>query len=416
MSKDKNMIKRTLTEKIIQTLKTRPVTLITGARQVGKTTICKTIMEKCHFSYVTLDDYNERNLAMTDPELFLKIHKAPLIIDEVQYAPRLFEEIEKIVNEAKFKTGNNYGMFVLTGSQAYHLMEGVSQSMAGRVSILKMSPLSSSEIFSQKELPFTPDPLNAAARTFSYKIEVEKLYKMIVKGFYPELYDNPKIDVNSFYSDYIQTYLERDVSSLINIGNRIKFQNFIEILASLTGEEFVVNTISNSIGVDAKTIQSWTSILEAGNIIKLIKPYNEISAIKRVVKRPKIYFNDTGLACYLARLNDPETLMVSAFSGRFVETYIVNEIMKSYCNNGIDANFFYYRDSDQNEIDLIIQEKGTLNLIECKSGINYNSSAVKAFEKLNKSKYAIGPSCIICNTDKIYKLKDNVYALPITSI
>lgn len=410
------MIKRTLTEKILKAIKTRPVVLITGARQVGKTTICKYIMEKCGFQYVSLDDYKERNLAISDPELFLKMHKSPLIIDEVQHAPKLFDEIEKIVNETKFNTGKNYGMFVLTGSQAYHLIEGVSQSMAGRVSVLKMSPLSSSEIFSEIEQPFDADPLKAAERTSTYKIDVMQLYQMIVKGFYPELYDNPDIDINSFYSSYVQTYLERDVSQLINIGNKLKFQSFMEILASLTGEEYVANTISNAIGVDTKTIQSWTSILEAGNIIKLIKPYNEISVVKRAIKRPKIYFTDTGLACYLARLNDPKTLMVSAFNGRFIETYIVNEIIKSYYNNGIDANFFFYRDADQNEIDLIVQEKGILTLVECKSGVIYDSSSIKSFGKLANSKYQIGPSCVICNTDKIYKIKDNVYALPITSI
>lgn len=410
------MIKRTITNKILETIKTRPVTLITGARQVGKTTLCKYLVKEYGFKYVSLDDYNECNIAITDPQMFLKIHTPPLIIDEVQNAPRLFDEIEKIVNETKFKADNNYGMFVLTGSKAYNLIEGVSQSMAGRVSILEMNPLSSSEIFCQEEFPFVGDPLKAAKRTSTYKIGLEQLYEMIVRGFYPELYDNPDIDINNFYSSYVRTYLERDVSQLISIGNKLKFQNFMEMLASLTGEEYIANNFAKAIGVDSKTIQSWTSVLVAGNIIKLIEPYNELSVVKRVVRRPKIYFNDTGLACYLAKLNDPKTLMVSAFAGRFVETYIVNEIMKSYNNNGINANFFFYRDTDQNEIDLIIQNKGVLNLIECKNGVSYNASNIKAFSKLSKTKYLIGPSCIVCNTDKIYKIKDNVYALPISSI
>ena len=290
------MISRTILENVLHSIANSPVTLITGARQVGKSTLCKMIMKDHAFNYVSLDDLRERALAIQDPEMFLKIHKWPLIIDEVQYAPILFEEIERIVNEEKFKNNFNYGMFILTGSQTYKLMEGVSQSMAGRVSIFSMSPLSSSEIDNMEEKPFSIDIDRIAERIQSYKIGFDELYDRIVKGFYPELYDNPNIKSDMFYSNYVQTYIERDVQQIIKVGNKLKFQNFMEVLASLTGDEYVIDTIAKAIGVDNKTIQSWTSILVAGDIIKLIQPYNEMSIVKRAVKRPKIYFNDTGLA------------------------------------------------------------------------------------------------------------------------
>ncbi len=410
------MIKRTLKSQIEESIKNKPVTLITGARQVGKSTLCYEIKKEYGFNYVSLDDRRERAQAISDPELFLKMHNWPLIIDEVQYAPALFDVIESIVNKQKLETGKNNGMFILTGSQAYELMKGVTESMAGRVSIIRMSPLSASEIYNKDESKFEINPISNNKRILNYHIEVNELFKLIVRGMYPELYDNKEISSDSFYSNYVDTYIERDVSQLINIKDKMKFQNFMEILASLTGQELVYDTIAKAIGVKVNTIKSWISILMAGEIIYLLEPYNELSVVKRIVRRPKIYFNDTGLACYLARLNNDENLKRSAFAGSFFETYVVNEIKKSYRNNGIKENFYYYRDSNQNEIDLIILENSMLHFVECKAGVSYNKSDIKGFKYLKDSKYQIGLSCIICNTDSIYTIEENVYALPVTAI
>lgn len=262
--------------------------------------------------------------------MFLKLHKAPLIIDEVQYAPALFEVLEQIVNEAKRQGIDNKGMYILTGSQAYNLMENVTQSLAGRVAIIRMNPLSMSEEKNVKEVPFEVNIEKNQERLNNYQISIEHFYHSIVRGFYPELYDNENMNTEQFYSDYVETYLNRDVSSLIHLNNKLKFQNFLEILASLTGQELIYDKLAKQVGVDMKTIQSWISILVAGDIIHLLQPYNEFSIVKRVVKRPKIYFSDTGLACFLARLSNPEVLKNSYFAGAFVETYIVNEIRKSY--------------------------------------------------------------------------------------
>lgn len=409
------MIKRTILKQIEESVSSRPITLITGARQVGKSTLAL-LFEKKGFSYVSLDDYNEKNLAINDPKLFLSIHPCPLIIDEVQKAPQLFEAIEEVVNKEKKLNGYNYGMFILTGSQIYKLMKGISESLSGRVSIIHMSPLSRNEILNREETAFNFNYMYINERAKQNPLNHKNLFKLIIKGFYPEPHDNNNLKINKFYSDYVETYIERDVSEIINIKNKLLFRQFMELLGSLTGEELVYDHIANIIGVDKKTIISWISVLLAGDIIYLLQPYNENSISKRIVKRPKLYFSDTGLACYLSKLNDADVLQNSQFSGRFVETYIINEIRKSFLNNGLDANFYYYRDNNMNEIDLIILREGKLHRVECKSGITYNNSAVKGFKQLDETKYQIGEKVIICNTENVYAIKDNVIVLPLAGI
>ena len=339
-----------------------------------------------------------------------------MIINEVQYAPRLFDLIESIVNKQQFETGNNAGMYILTISQTYELMKGVTQSMAGRVSIIRMPPLSVREIHNFEDEKFSFDINEISGRTKNYKIEVDDLYKLIARGMYPELYKSKDEDSTTFYSNYVSSYIEHDVSTTINLKDKLKFQNFMEILASLTGEELVYDNIAKLVQVDSETIKNWFSILLAGDIIYLLRPYNEISVIKRIVRRPKIYFNDTGLACYLARITNDQILSHSFFKGRFVETYIVNELRKSYKNNGIVENFYYYRDKNQNEIDLVISDGGVLHLIECKSGYDYSKKDVKSFARLSNSNYELGNSFVICNTSSIYTIDDKIYAIPISSI
>ena len=426
------MISRTIKESILKSIKNKPVTLITGARQVGKSTLCGELKKELNYEYVSLDNLRERETAIRDPELFLALHKAPLIIDEVQYAPKLLDVIESIVNKVKFEGGNNKGMYILTGSQIYSLMENVSESLAGRVSIIEMSPLSLREIRGLKETPFVIDPVINKERSEENAINIDELFDYVVRGFYPELYDNKDLVTDNFYSDYVKTYIERDVSQIINLNEKLKFQRFMEVLASLTGEEFVANNLAKSIGVSLHTIESWLSVLVAGNIVYLLEPYNENSTLKRVVKRPKIYFYDTGLAAYLARLSNKEVLKNSIFSGRFIETFIVNEIIKSYINQGKDykKRIYYYRGKDkvkktkngidsyeENEIDLIIEENGILYPIEIKKTTNPKSEMASAFDVLDKDidkKRGIG--VIICRSDYKLKLRDNLYALPIEYI
>ena len=409
------MIKRHIYDQIVNSIKSKPVTLITGARQVGKSTIAFEF-EKMGYSYVSLDNARERETARKDPDLFLQLHPWPVIIDEVQKAPELFESIEEIVNNEKRKRIDNYGMFILTGSQSYKLMKGVTESLAGRVSIIHMMPLSRNEILGRDEPVFDFDLKKIQKRANDNPLTVIELFDNIVKGFYPELYSNSGLKLQKFYSDYVETYIERDVSDLVNVKDKLLFMHFMELVASLTGEEIVYDNIAKILGVDKKTVMSWLSILIAGNIVYLLEPYNEMSIAKRIVRRPKLYFTDTGLACYLARLTSGEILQNSNFSGRFVETYIINELRKSYVNNGIEPHFYYYRDNNMNEIDLVIIQDGKLHRVECKSGIKFNNSAVKGFKQLDKTNYQIGAKAIICNTDKIYPLDDDVYVLPLSGI
>lgn len=281
------MINRTIKKQIIESIKNKPITLVTGARQVGKSTLCYEIKKEFDFSYVSLDDPRERRQAIEDPEMFLQIHKWPLVIDEIQYAPGLFDVIESIVNKKKLEDGSNNGMFIITSSQAYELMRGVRESMTGRVAIIRMSPLSTREIFGFDELEYSFDPIHLSQRSKEFSININELFSLIVKGMYPEIHANPNISHEMFYSNYVSTYIDRDVSNLLNVKDKLKFTNFMEILASLTGEELVYESIAKAVGVKIDTIKSWISVLQAGEIIYLLEPYNELSIVKRIVKRPK---------------------------------------------------------------------------------------------------------------------------------
>lgn len=396
-------------------IKSYPVTLVTGARQIGKSTLCYELTKEHNYNYVSLDDIDNRSEALNDPKFFLSKHKAPLIIDEVQYAPILFEYIEAIVNRTRLEVGDANGMYILTGSQKFNLMKNVTESMAGRVGVINMSPLSYNETINREEILFKVD-LDVAFEREKHKIDSDQLFESITKGFYPELYRNPSLDINMFYSNYVSTYIDRDVTDIVNVKSKLLFHKLMQLLASLTGEELVYDNLAKQIGVDKKTIVSWISVLEASNIIYLLQPYYETSLTKRIIKRPKIYFRDTGLACHLAKLADSKNLAISHFSGHFVETYVINEIIKSYENTGTYAEFYYYRDSEQNEVDLIIQVDGEITLVEIKSGMNFTNNNIKSFKALEKTNYKIAKSCIICLNESIYKINDNIYALPISVI
>lgn len=339
-----------------------------------------------------------------------------MIIDEVQSAPELFPALEEKVNVAKLKNGHNYGMNILTGSQMYRMMKHVSESLSGRVGLIRMSPLSRSEILAREEKPFLFDLEQSYQRSVPPLTMVE-VFRRIVRGFYPELTMNPNLNSHNFYADYVDTYIERDVSDLINVKDKFLFRQFLELLAALTGQELVYDNLSKIMGIDAKTVKSWISVLLAGDIVHLLPPYNEASFTKRIVKRSKLYFSDTGLAAYLARLDDPASLMVSAFAGRFYETYVINEIRKSFLNNG-DTNpgLFYYRDSNRNEVDLVLIHQGKMHLGEIKIGMKYTSKDIRSFACFASSHYEVGLGGILCNTDTLYPLGGGHYVYPISSI
>lgn len=271
-----------------------------------------------------------------------------------------------------FDTGRNEGMYILTGSQMYRLMEGVSESMAGRVSVIDMSPLSMSEIAGREEIPFEVDFGKNIERAREVKMDVMDIFGRILRGSYPELYRKPGLKTSKFYSDYVDTYLTRDVSEVINLKDKEKFLTFMGVAASLTGQELVYETLCKAVGISKPTAESWLGLLRLGGIVHLLPSYSDRSMVKGAVRRPKLYFCDTGLACYLARIYDAETLRAGYLGGPMVETYIVNEIMKSYSNNTENAGFYYFRDKNGNGVDLVMVRDGRLSLIECKAGTNYD--------------------------------------------
>jgi uncharacterized protein len=383
---------RTLESFIKKATRQFPVLLITGARQVGKTTFLKHLCEK-NMGYVTLDDPLVLNLAKNDPALFLQRFPPPILIDEMQYAPELLPYIKIEVDKKQLP-----GIFWLTGSQQFHLMRGVSESLAGRVGIIQLLGLSKRELIDHNHStnPFvsTPNEINDRLKT-SNELELKKLYEIIWRGSYPAIALNKEIDHNLFYSSYVQTYLQRDVRDLSRVGDETTFLDFLKIVATRTGQMLNISELAKDVSISPNTAKNWLSILEASNIIYLLEPYHNNIA-KRLIKTPKLYMLDTGLCSYLTSWTSPETLEAGAMSGAILETWILGELLKSYIHNGIKAPFYYYRDKDQKEIDLLIVKDGKIFPLEFKKTASPNNNDIRHFQVLEKLKIPIGNGDIIC--------------------
>ncbi len=412
------MINRRMVDTIKEAIKHYPVILLTGPRQIGKSTLLHNWIKEKTYSYVSFDDKLELAMAKSDPKTFLSLHKAPLIIDEAQKAPELFPVIEMIVNESRLKIGNkeSNGMYILSGSQRRQLLDDSKESLSGRVAILDMMNLSMSEIISRKSRVFDTNILELSNRTNDIELNENEIFRYIVRGFFPGLYDDKDLNTSLFYSSYLTTYLEKDLKDLIDIKDEYKFIEFLKILASNTGEELVYDNYAKQVGVSTNTIKSWVSVLVKTAVIYLVEPYNEESIVKRVVRRPKMYFFDTGLAAYLCAIDSGETLQRSFLKGRFFETFVFNEIKKSFMNEGLMQQLYYYRDSEQNEIDLVLVKDASISLIEIKSGQEFNASSTKAFKKLADSKLIKKNNAIICTASKISILNDGTYIIPVVTI
>ena len=407
-------IDRAITSLLKKRVSTSKCLLLTGARQVGKSTLVKHVFPAYHRA--NFDDRLTRLQAREEPKLFFLNNPRPLFIDEVQKESGILEEIKMIVDES-----DQRGDFILSGSQKLELMKGVSESLAGRVSIMELAGLSLREIngisFNQHFIPSS-----------QYLQEREKeitpytdIWKTIHKGSYPELYDIDR-DWQDFYSSYVATYLERDINELI-AADSLTFTKFMTSVAARTGEMLNYANIASEVGVSEPTIKNWISVLERTGIVYILQPYSS-NALARAIKTPKIYFRDTGLACYLTRWLSPETLMNSAVAGNMFETFVVSEILKSYSNEGRDYRFsiFYYRGKDkrvsgENEIDLVIEEDGILYPVEIKMTGNPKAvmgTANQVLDKIPDKKRGTG--VILCLIDKKTYLRENLVALPIDYI
>lgn len=386
------------------------VLLITGSRQVGKSTLLKNKLLP-EYDYVTLDDFSDLSIAQKDAALFFKNHPLPVIVDEVQRAPNLFLQIKLLADNSEEK-----GKIILTGSQSYKLLSNAADSLAGRVCIINMSSLSLREKYGiDFNTEFLPTEEYISKRKKSVKTYAN-LWNHIWRGSMPELADDT-IEWEAFYRSYIRTYIDRDVADLIDVKNLVKFNNFMQCIASRVGELFNADSLARDVGVTSKTISQWTSILESSSVIKLLQPY-EKNVSNRAVKTPKIYFMDTGLVCHLVGWSSSQVAMNGAMSGSLFENFVVSEIIKSYYNSGHDSkDIYFYRDKDKKEIDLIIEKDNILYPIEIKKSAQPTIDMAKSFSVLHKIPgKTVGQGCILCQCDRMHYLSDNVAALPVEYI
>lgn len=401
-----------------------PVIMITGPRQVGKTTLLNNLIynSKEKINYVSLDNLLIRSQAIEDPELFLRTYEFPLIIDEFQYAPELLSYIKIKVDNARqnemFGDGKKVGtLYYLTGSQIFETMKEVSESLAGRIGILDLYGFSTRELNNAKESVFIPNINELKAKEKLQNHSTKKIFERIINGSYPEININKNIDREQFYESYIRTYIERDVRKLINIKDENKFIKFISSVAARTAQEYNATDIANDIGIDSKTIDAWISILKNTNLVYMLQAYSN-NNIKKAVKRSKIYFMDTGLACYLTGYINSETLEKSAYNGAIFETYIISEIIKSYTNNGksIRNRLYYYRDTNQIEIDLLVFYDNVVYPVEIKKSANPGKGAIKNFEIVNKFGTEVGNGIVLCMMENIIAIDEKNYYVPIEYI
>lgn len=398
-------IKRSAEEVIKKYEKMFKTILVTGARQVGKTTMLKNM--KKDINYITLDDMILNQEAVEDPNLFLKSNKPPIIIDEIQYAPNLLRNIKMIVDNSDKKA-----LYYLTGSQQFNLMKDVSESLAGRVGILNLLGLSLREIERNEfNKPFIPTEEYLAEREkYKTNISYDEIWDIIHKGSMPALYEEDS-DPSIFYAMYVSTYIERDVRNLTQVGDTISFSKFMIALASRIGQLLNLDSIANEVGITVPTAQRWLSILEKSNIIYILEPYYN-NIIKRTIKTPKVYFTNTGLAAYLTKWKNKEVLEAGTMAGNFFENFVIVEIIKSYYNSGeLRPPVYFYRDKEKREIDLIIEQNGKLYPIEIKKSANPSKDMIENFKILEKVG-EVGEGAVICMYDRIIDLDEKNRVIP----
>ncbi len=406
-------IQRHLESQIREASRFYPVVMVCGQRQVGKSTMLNHIKEK-ERRYVTLDDGNARRLAEKDPALFFETYGFPLLIDEFQRVPSILLEMKRIVDKKALEGEDNNGMYWLTGSQKFKMMKDVSESLAGRIAVFDMSGLSAAEIEGREAGVFYPVVEELRRRVQNYQPKtVHEIYEQIFRGGMPKLIAT-KLDRERFYTDYINTYLERDIKELALVGKLGEFYDFLVFMAARTSMELKYSEIANAIGISAPTAKEWVSILERSGIIFILRPYyNNIT--NRLVKTPKMYFMDTGLAAYLCRWPNAETLEKGAMDGAFFETYVVSEIVKSYYNAGKRPDLYYYRDIDGKEIDLLFAEGDKIYPVEIKKA-KAPDRADKNFSVLDKLKKDIQPGVILCMADEMLPFSRDVWYFPAAGI
>lgn len=400
-------IKRTLAHAIKETSNSFKVLLLTGPRQVGKTSLLQEV-QKSSRSYVTLDDLGMRMAAQQDPASFLDRLSLPVLIDEVQYAPNLFSYIKMVVDREK-----QNGMFWLTGSQQFEMMKNVTESLAGRVAILNLQGISLAEEQNRADSPpFLPTPELLKSRRYAKPLTLPEAYHIIWRGSYPDVVMQDGKNWERFYSSYISTYIQRDVREYLNINDTAAFHKFMQIAAARTGQLVNYADMARDVGISESTIKTWLNVLHASGIVYMLQPYFN-NRTKRLVKTPKLYFMDTGLCAYLTGWLSSDVLERGAMSGAMLETWVVSELIKSYLHQGRTPRIYFYRDKDKREVDVIIEENGTLYPIEIKKTASIQNLNFKGFEILDKLGLPIGHGGVLCFTNALLPISKNVDAIPV---
>lgn len=387
--------------------------LLTGPRQAGKTTLLRELVEKENIGrrYVTLDDLTERDLAKNDPVTFLQLHQPPVLIDEVQYAPELFPYIKIYIDEH-----HNPGDFWMTGSQIFRMMRGVQESLAGRVALLHMSPLSQREIIGAPCTPFTTELEQFLSEQDKITaVSTPELFTRLWRGSMPGLVSGQVPDRNIFYSSYLSTYVERDVRELSGSVDALKFNRFVTAVAARCAQLLNYHALAEDADIDVLTSKAWVNILETLGIIFLLHPYSN-NVLKRTIKTPKVYFYDTGLVCYLTRWSSPEVAESGAMNGALLENFAVSEIVKGYQNAGLEPYLYFYRDHDAKEIDLILEGNGKLCPLEIKKTAMPDKRLTRVFKVIDKSPLQLGTGAILCTSEKFSAFDSNNLIVPIWMI
>jgi len=382
--------------------------LVTGARQVGKTTMLRHLAKGQNRNYVTLDNYMARNLAKSDPVLFFQTYKPPVIIDEVQYAPELFSQIKILCDESE-----EAGQFWLTGSQQFNMMKNIRETLAGRIGILEMYSLTKNEkddiVFDNvQDFSF---PTLHSRQVQAFKNDIINVFDHIWRGGMPQTINADAEQLQEYFNAYINTYLMRDVAELGGITDSLRFGKFLTACAALVSEQINYKTLADTSDISGPTAKEWLRLLEGMGIIYLLQPYAN-NALKRLSKTPKLYFCDTGLAAHLSMWPSRETLMNGAASGHYFENFVVIEMLKNFTYSQIRANITYYRDSNAKEIDIFVEQNNMIHPLEVKKSANPDKRQVKKFSMLDKASIKRGCGGIICMCEEVIPIDANNCFIP----
>ena len=382
--------------------------LVTGARQVGKTTMLRHLAEGTDRTYVSLDNRRARELAINDPVMFFQTYKPPILIDEVQYAPELFEQIKILCDDTE-----EPGRIWLTGSQQYKMIKKVQETLAGRVGILTLHSLSQTEkagVVFPNELVFSLDCL-LERQEFMQKNNVIDVFEHIWRGGMPQVFRADAEQRQEYYDSYINTFLMRDVTEFGGVTDSLRFGKFLAACAALIGEQVNYKTLADTAEISQPTAKEWLRLLEGLCIVYLLRPYAN-NALKRLAKAPKLYFHDTGLAAYLSMWLTRETLMTGAASGHFFENYVVAELLKNYAYSPTKSNMTYYRDSNAKEIDIFVEADNTIHPLEIKKTANPDRRDIKKFAVLEKTALRTGTGGIICMCEEVIPIDQSNFFIP----